>query len=83
MKFEPGTFEDVIEMVGEKYKDKTDNEKLFTLTLDEMALKAGSNLAYDLRSDSYQGYSTLPGHTDTEASKALVFQIASIGGPRE
>ena len=81
MKLEPGTFEDVIEMVGEKFKDKSDNEKLFTLTLDEMALKAGSGMDYDIRSDSYQGDATLPGHSG-QASKALVFQIASIGGPR-
>ena len=42
-----------------------------------MALKAGSNVAYDLRSDSYQGNSTLPGHNEKEASKA-----AREGGER-
>ena len=81
LKFEPGCFEEIIEMMGEKYKDKPENEKLFALSLDEMALKAGTGMDYDLRSDSYQGDATLPGHNGP-ASKALVFQIASIGGPR-
>ena len=46
-----------------------------------MSLKAGCGIEYDIRSDSYVGDSTLPGHSG-EASKALVFQLASIGGPR-
>ena len=82
IKFEPGSFDEVIEMMGEKFHHKPDSEKLFTLSLDEMALKAGSRIEYDIRSDSYVGNSTLPGHSGSSASKALVFQIASIGGPR-
>ena len=81
IKLEPGSFDEVIEMMGDKYNGKPDHEKLFTLSLDEMSLKAGCGIEYDIRSDSYVGDSTLPGHSG-EASKALVFQLASIGGPR-
>ena len=43
--------DEVIEMMGEKFQHKPENEKLFTLSLDEMALKAGSRIEYDIRSD--------------------------------
>ena len=38
-------------------------------------------MIYDIKSDSYHGDTTLPGH-EGPASKSLVFQIGSIGGPR-
>ena len=81
LKFEPGIFDDVIEMMGEKLSNRSDFEKVYALSLDEISLKSGSEMIYDIKTDKYQGKATLPGH-DGPASKALVFQIASIGGPR-
>ena len=81
LKLGPGIFDDVIEMLGNKLSSKSNYEKFYSLTLDEMSLKSGSEMVYDLKSDSFIGDATLPGHSGP-ASKALVFQIASIGGPR-
>ena len=74
LKFEPGVFDDVIKMMGEKISKSENFEKFFTLALDEVALKSGSEMVYDMRSDSFLGDVTLPGHSGS-ASKALVFQI--------
>ena len=81
MKVEPGILDNVIEMMGDKLSSRDDKEKFYTLSLDEMSLKSGLELVYDLSTDSYLGEATLPGHSGP-ASKALVFQLASIGGPR-
>ena len=70
LKFDPGLFDDVIEMVGAKLSNRSDFEKFYTLSLDEVSLKSGSEMIYDIKSDSYQGDATLPGHTGP-ASKAL------------
>lgn len=70
LKFDPGVFDDVIEMVGAKISNRSDFEKFYTLSLDEVSLKSGSEMIYDIKSDSYQGDATLPGHTGP-ASKAL------------
>ena len=75
MKFDPGVFDDVIKMMGEKITSSDSKfEKFFTLALDEVALKSGSEMVYDVKSDSFLGDVTLPGHSGS-ASKALVFQI--------
>ena len=74
-------FQEVIELLGEKLENSPEQLKLFSLTLDEMSLKSGSGIDYDLKTDSYVGNVTLPGHNGP-ASKALVFQLASITGPR-
>ena len=74
-------FQEVIELLGEKLENSPEQLKLFSLTLDEMSLKSGSGIDYDLKTDSYVGNVTLPGHKGP-ASKALVFQLASITGPR-
>ena len=42
---------------------------------------ASGSYDYDIKNDCFIGNSTLPGHTGT-ASKAMVWQIASIGGRR-
>ena len=68
-------------MVGAKLSNRSDYEKFYTLSLDEVSLKSGSEMIYDIKSDKYHGNATLPGH-EGPASKALVFQIVSIGGPR-
>ena len=81
LKLGPGIFDDIIELMGDKLSNKSDYEKFYSLTLDEMSLKSGSEMTYDLKSDSFVGNATLPGHSGP-ACKALVFQIASIGGPR-
>ena len=70
LKFDPGVFDDVIEMVGAKISNWSDFEKFYTLSLDEVSLKSGSEMIYDIQSDSYRGNATLPGHTGP-ASKAL------------
>ena len=67
--------------MGEKISNRSEFEKIYALSLDEISLKSGSEMIYDIQSDLYRGEATLPGHTGP-ASKALVFQIASIGGPR-
>ena len=76
--FYPGVFEDVIQMMGEKISKGSYFEKFFALSLDEVSLKSGSEMVYDMKSDAYLGEATLPDHSGP-ASKALVFQIASIG----
>ena len=73
MKIEPGIFDDVITLMGEKVSG-SDFGKFFTLALDEVALKSGSEMVYDMVSDSFLGDVTLPEHSGS-ASKALVFQI--------
>ena len=75
MKIEPGIFDEIIKLMGEKVSSsESDFGKFFTLALDEVALKSGSEMVYDMVSDSFLGDVTLPEHTGT-ASKALVFQI--------
>ena len=81
IKLEPGLFQEVINLLGEKLENSPEQLKLFSLTLDEMSLKSGSGIDYDLKTDSYIGNVTLPDHKGP-ASKALVFQLASITGPR-
>ena len=81
IKLEPGLFQEVITLLGEKLEHSPEQLKLFSLTLDEMSLKSGSGIDYDLKTDSFIGNVTLPGHKGP-ASKALVFQLASITGPR-
>ena len=82
MKVEPGILDDVIQMMGDKLSSRDDFEKFYTLSLDEMSLKSGSEMVYDMKSDAYLGEATLPDHSGP-ASKALVFQIASIGKNQE
>ena len=75
LKFDPGVFDDVIKMMGEKITNTNSKfERFFTLALDEVALKSGSEMVYDMKSDSFLGDVTLPQHSGS-ASKALVFQI--------
>ena len=67
--------------MGEKLSSHSVFEKFYALSLDEVSLKSGGEMVYDIGTDSYHGEATLPGHSGP-ACKALVFQIASIGGPR-
>ena len=49
MKLDPGIFDEIIDLMGEKLSERSDFEKFYSLTLDEMSLKSGSELVYDLK----------------------------------
>jgi hypothetical protein len=72
LEFESGILSEVFEALSYKAAAMTDQEKLCCLTMDEMSIR--SSLDYDVKSDSFLGDSTIPGHNGM-AKKALVFQL--------
>lgn len=73
--FEPGTLEEVFQLLDTKVKSMVEDEKKCVLTLDEMSLSVGYN--YDAKSGRCYGDVTLPDH-DGPATHALVFMLGGL-----
>ncbi len=75
IQFESGVLTEVFDMLEQKALTLNEQERWCSLTMDEMSIR--KSIDYDVKSDSFMGYVTLPGH-DGEASKALCVQLGGL-----
>ena len=73
--FESGILTEIFHLLAQKSAQFSEEEKWCSLSMDEMSIK--KSLDYDLKSDSFMGYVTLPGHSG-EASKAFCIQLGGL-----
>ncbi len=71
--FESGILTEVFPMLQDKVRSLNEKERWCGLSMDEMSIK--KSIDYDMKSDAFMGYVTLPEHHG-EATKAFCFQLA-------
>ena len=76
-KFLPGLVNEVFEMLEMKVKELPENQRLCSLTLDEMKIEEGKR--YDPSTGNTIGQVTLPEHSGI-ADHGVVWQLASLAG---
>ena len=80
IKFKSGIHDEAFELLEMKIRPMLPEDKNCAVLLDEMAIKPSIN--YDNRTDSFVGKTTIPGHPQADASKALVFMLVGVGAVR-
>ncbi len=75
LRFDPGVLTEVFDMLQLKVNRMGEEERWCSLTMDEVSIK--KSLDYDLKSDTFLGSITLPGHSG-EAAKAFCFQLGGL-----